>query len=243
MSIGTTLGAFFFYLHPARLTLSLNFSPSMKVYFISGLGADKSVFSFLDLSFCEPIFIEWITPEKKETLAGYALRLAKIITDEKPVIVGLSFGGMLATEIAKANPVAKIILISSAKTVKEIPPYYFAFKNFPIAKILKSGQLKKLFYRLHNLFGAQKPEAKKIVRKIFDNLDMNFTVWAIDAILHWNNTTIPPNIVHIHGTHDKVLPKKFVSCNHAIKGGGHLMVLEQPEEISELLKKIIIEGD
>jgi hypothetical protein len=31
-----------------------------KVYFISGLGADKRAFSFLDLSFCEPVFINWI---------------------------------------------------------------------------------------------------------------------------------------------------------------------------------------
>ena len=52
-----------------------------KVYFISGLGADKRIFSFLDLSFCEPVFIDWITPLKNESLESYALRLRKQIPD------------------------------------------------------------------------------------------------------------------------------------------------------------------
>ena len=47
----------------------------MKVYFLSGLGADKTVFQFLDLDFCEPVFIEWIPPHKNESLPDYALRL------------------------------------------------------------------------------------------------------------------------------------------------------------------------
>jgi hypothetical protein len=46
-----------------------------KVYFISGLGADKRAFSFLDLSFCEPVFIDWIQPLKNELLPEYALDL------------------------------------------------------------------------------------------------------------------------------------------------------------------------
>ena len=60
-----------------------------KIYFISGLGADKRVFSFLDLSFCDPVFIEWIPPLKKESLKEYALRLREQIKDESPVIIGI----------------------------------------------------------------------------------------------------------------------------------------------------------
>ena len=86
-----------------------------KVYFISGLGADKRAFSFLDLSFCEPVFIEWIKPLHKESLQQYALRLKEQIKEASPTIVGMSFGGMLATEIAKLDATAKIIIISSNK--------------------------------------------------------------------------------------------------------------------------------
>ncbi|MBC7650419.1 MAG: alpha/beta hydrolase, partial [Deinococcales bacterium] len=83
-----------------------------KVYFISGLGADKRSFSFLDLSFCEPIFISWLIPLSKETLVAYALRLRATITEPNPIIVGLSFGGMLVTEMAKNDATVTPIIIS-----------------------------------------------------------------------------------------------------------------------------------
>ena len=101
------------------------------IYCISGLGADEGVFQYLDLSFVKPVFINWISPLKNETLSAYALRLQqKFIHEESPVIVGLSLGGMVATEIAKSNPSAKVIIVSSAKTKKEIPFYFpFCFGN------------------------------------------------------------------------------------------------------------------
>src|SRR5436190_22473098 len=95
-----------------------------KIYFISGLGADKRVFSFLDLSFCEPIFIDWITPLKKESLESYALRLRQSIPEPEPIIIGISFGGMLATEMAKADNRIKSIIIASNKTSDELPKLF-----------------------------------------------------------------------------------------------------------------------
>jgi len=105
-----------------------------KVYFISGLGADKRIFSNLDLSFCEPVFINWIKPFQKESLENYAYRLSEQIPEINPTIVGMSFGGMLLTEMAKNNPGIKGILISSNKTSIEFPFYWRIAKYFPIYK-------------------------------------------------------------------------------------------------------------
>src|SRR5919198_557839 len=93
----------------------------MEVFFLSGLGADKTVFQFLDLSYCQPVFIDWLPPEKNEPLQEYALRLKDKFIPDDAMIVGLSFGGMLATEIAKQYPSVKPTLISSAKTKSELP--------------------------------------------------------------------------------------------------------------------------
>src|SRR5258705_2778636 len=113
-----------------------------RVYFISGLGADKRVFSFLDLSFCEPVYVDWIKPVKKESLEGYALRLREEIPETNPTIVGISFGGMLATEMAKADPNVKAILISSNKTAKEFPGYLRIGRYFPFYKWMPSKMMK-----------------------------------------------------------------------------------------------------
>ncbi len=50
----------------------------MKLYAISGLGADQRVFQFLTLEY-ELFPIDWITPIQNETIEDYAIRLPKII--------------------------------------------------------------------------------------------------------------------------------------------------------------------
>lgn len=210
------------------------------VYFISGLGADKRAFSFLDLSFCNPIFIDWMEPLPKETLQQYALRMYQQITDVNPVIVGLSFGGMLTTEMANASPNIKAIIISSNKLPTEFPRLLKIGKVFPVYK-WTSGSFNKKFNQTFSWFlGVKGTEQRKVRQDLIRDSDPKFTKWAIEAILHWKNKTIPKNIVHIHGTADKLLPYRYVKADHTIKDGEHLMVMDKAGEISALLKKLII---
>src|ERR1044071_6928711 len=107
------------------------------IYCISGLGANEKVFQFLDLSFANPVFIDWLQPLQNETLRQYALRLKEeFITEQEPVIFGLSLGGMLAVEIAKTIPASKAILVSSAKTKREIPFYWRMLAYAPVYRVL-----------------------------------------------------------------------------------------------------------
>lgn len=210
-----------------------------KVYFISGLGADSRSFGFLDLSFCDPEFIEWIKPSQGETLASYAEKLFLSINDEKAVIVGVSFGGMLATEIAKKHPGTKVIIIASSKTCFEIPFYLRFWRYFPIYK-LHSEKTKNYGGELVlNILGAKGIEQRKVQQHILKDSDPLFIRWAIHAILHWNNTIAPNNVFHIHGTADKLLPYKLVKADFAVSRGEHVLILDKAEEVSELLRKLI----
>ena len=209
-----------------------------KVYFISGLGADKRVFSFLNLSFCEPVFIEWITPLKKESLKSYASRLRSFITGPNPVIVGISFGGMLVTEMAKADKNIKAIIISSNKTTSEFPWYLKIGKYLPAYKIIPSSILKKLMMATRWLLGAKSEEQKRVLRNIINDTDIRFTKWAINAILNWKNKQVPENLIHIHGTADKLLRYRFVKPNYTIIDGTHIMPMDKHEELSKLLYKL-----
>lgn len=213
----------------------------MQVYFISGLGADKTVFQLLNLSYCEPIFIDWITPQANEPLAQYALRLKneKGIPDDG-VVVGLSFGGMLATEIAKAYPAAKVILLSSSKTKNEIPRLYRTGNYLPLYK-WTPGKLQKFFMRNYEgMFGVTSKKGKEIYQNLIANSDIFFNKWAVWALLHWDNLQVPNNLTHIHGTDDKILYYKNVACDITIPKGGHLMVMEQAPEMSAILKTLLL---
>jgi len=215
----------------------------MKVYFLSGLGADKTVFQLLDLSFCEPVFIDWIGPRYNETLQQYALRIKEQYIPGDAIIVGLSFGGMLATEIAKCYPKTPVIIISSSKTKKEIPGLYRFGKYFPVYKWLPGG-LQKFFMRNYeNQFGVRSKKGKEIYQNVIKNANVSFNKWAVYALIHWENMVAPPNITHIHGTADRILPYKIVTCNYTIENGGHLIVMENAKEVSAILKKLIAPQD
>jgi pimeloyl-ACP methyl ester carboxylesterase len=210
-----------------------------KVYFISGLGADKRVFSFLDLSFCEPVYIDWIEPLKKESLESYALRLRKHIPAKNPIVVGISFGGMLATEMAKADANLKAIIISSNKTADEFPKYLRAGKYFPFYKWMPGKMMKRSAHFIKWVFGKNGKEQKKVYFEIVRDTDPDFVKWAITAILNWKNKEIPKNLIHMHGTADRLLPHRYVKADHLIKGGNHVMPMDSHIEVSALLKELI----
>jgi pimeloyl-ACP methyl ester carboxylesterase len=207
------------------------------IYFISGVGADKRLFSFLDLSFCHPVFIDWIPPLKNESLQQYALRLKELIPEDNPVIIGVSFGGMLAIEIAKVNPNAKTIIISSNKTSKEFPWYLRLGKYFPVYKLIPKYIREEGFRFYQFFFGADK--SRKILEAMLKDTNHSFINWAISAILNWDNQIIPGNVIHIHGTKDKLLPYRFVKADYTIQNGGHAMVLDKASEITAVLKKLL----
>jgi pimeloyl-ACP methyl ester carboxylesterase len=210
-----------------------------KVYFISGLGADKRIFSFLDLSFCEPIFIDWIPPLPAESLEQYALRLRLQIPEEHPIIVGMSMGGMLATEMAKQDPQSRIIIIASNKSAAEFPPRFRIGKWLPLYKWVPGAVSKRFMLSSQWLLGPKGVEQKKLLRQVIRETDTRFTRWAIGAILRWKNTMVPANVIHIHGTADKVLPFRRVKADYVISGGTHVMTLDAHQEISSILKKLI----
>lgn len=214
-----------------------------KMYFISGIGADKRVFSFLDLSFCEPVYIDWIAPLKKESLESYALRLRNKIPESHPIIVGISFGGMLAAEMAKADQNLQAIIIASNKTSEEFPKYLRAVKYFPVYNWLPGSMLKRSAYIVKWVFGKNEKEQKKVILEIMRDTDIHFVKWAMSAILNWKNKEVPKNIIHIHGTADKILPYQLVKADHTIKDGAHMMPMDKHKEISALLKKLINEFD
>lgn len=209
-----------------------------KVYFIAGLGADCRAFKFLDLSFCQPEFIEWVTPAGTDTLPSYAEKLFSYIPDEDAIIVGLSFGGMLATEIAKAHPQTKVIIIASSKTRTEIPNHLRFWRHFPIYKLHSNKIKNSAGGFVLSILGAKGIEQKKLQLQIMKDSDPAFTRWAMDAIVNWNNTVVPKNVIHIHGTADKLLPYRYVKADYTIKDGEHVMIMDRAEEVSQLLKQL-----
>ncbi len=209
------------------------------IYLVSGLGADKRVFQKMDLDAYNTVFIDWISPETSESIEAYAKRLTAQITQPKPVIIGLSFGGIMAVEIAKIIDTEKVILIASAKVYSEIP-FFFRLAGFFKLHILLPLSLLKSPNAITNwFFGAHSTFEKALLKQILIDTDPIFLKWAIDKIVSWKNHTNPDNTIHIHGTADKIFPLAFAKPDIQINNGGHFMTLDKYQEIDESIKSVI----
>lgn len=208
-----------------------------ELFIFSGLGADERVFQRLDFSGFSITFIKWIVPQDKETIEHYATRLLDQITTTKPTLIGLSFGGLIAVELAKQIDTEKVILIASAKTKSEIPFYYRCIGHLGLHKLLPTRLLKTSNFITNWFFGTTSTFEKQLLKQILIDTDPTFLKWAIDKIARWTNQSQTKNIFHIHGTSDRILPFRFVNCNSTIKKGGHFMTLNKADELNKILRQ------
>jgi esterase/lipase len=209
------------------------------IYLISGLGADERVYSKINFGNSNVTFIPWLIPEKNETIEAYALRLSKKITNENPILIGLSFGGMMAVEVAKHISTDKIILISSSKNKSEVPFYYRLAGKLLLNRIVPTSVLVKSNKLVNKVFATRSNEDKKLVASMIANTDIEILKWSVDKIVNLKNKTAHKNLLHIHGTADRILPYKFVKADYTIKGGKHLMIMTRANEVEEIIMKVI----
>lgn len=80
------------------------------LYFIPGTAANSKIFERIELpkDQFEMHFLEWIVPASKdETIEAYAKRFSEGIIHENPILLGVSFGGIMAQEVSKIIPTEK----------------------------------------------------------------------------------------------------------------------------------------
>ncbi|HEX7414621.1 MAG TPA: alpha/beta hydrolase, partial [Bacteroidia bacterium] len=132
----------------------------MIIYFISGLGADRRVFKKLSLPDHFIIkHIDWIPNLKNESLPSYAKRLlAQVDTSQPFSLVGLSFGGIVATELSKIINPRQTIIISSVSVSSQIPWYYKIVGLLKLHQLLPTRVLKSPNSFLYWIFGTKYDE-------------------------------------------------------------------------------------
>jgi pimeloyl-ACP methyl ester carboxylesterase len=210
------------------------------IYLFSGLAADESIFSKLQLEAKHVKIIPWLPLESGDTLETYAARMANEINPEEPnIIIGVSFGGIIATEIAKVVSPLKTIIISSISHRKELPWYYRFAGSMKIHKILPYSILVKSYWLNELFFGVQNKEEAQLLHYNIKNAEPHYIKWVFNEVLHWRQEEKLPGLVHIHGTADRLFPFYMTDNAISIKGGGHFMVISNAFEISAILNKLI----
>lgn len=208
---------------------------SSTIYILSGLGVDKRVFNLIDFGENKVSYIDWIQPNFNESIESYAKRISTEIIDENPILIGLSFGGIIATELAKIIKTKHIIYISSVKNFDELPYYYRLIGKTGLHRIIPTAFLKSSNLFTYWLFGVSTDREKRLLKRILDDTDSIFLKWAINSIVKWNNNINPNSYSCIHGAKDRIIPIRNIVVNRRIESAGHFAVVTNHKEISDFL--------
>jgi pimeloyl-ACP methyl ester carboxylesterase len=216
----------------------------MKVYFFSGIAADRRAFKHIHMpAGFDAVYIDWISPLINESLSEYAMRLAEKINKEEPFcLVGLSLGGIIASEIAVRYHPHFTIIIGSVPVCSQLPSYYKWARRLKVHRLLPGSLYKNAAFVKH-FFTREAPEDKKDIYRMLRAADPSFIRWGIHAVLNWANNEMPKSLTHIHGTRDEVFPFAFTSPTHVISKGDHMLVISHPEEINRIIAERLSDRD
>jgi len=213
----------------------------MKLYTISGLGADEKVLEKLTFNKgIELIHIPWLIPNLNEEFSDYVLRMSAFIYDsEEFYLLGYSFGGILVQEIHKLKPAKKIVIMASIRCDLEKSKLIVAgqktnaVKYIPLRIFNDKSTLFYAFFR--KLFDPKNPK----LTQYFRVKDPYYLKWSIEKVAHWKFDKIP-EVIQILGDKDIVFPVKNSQPDFIIKNATHLFPVTKPKEVSEILKTIFI---
>lgn len=207
-----------------------------------GLAASSSIFERIALpeDDFEMLLLEWEIPLDNETLPEYAQRIVAKIEHENPVLIGVSFGGILVQEMAKYCQPRKVIIISSVKSNLEFPRRMKMAKTTKAYKLIPMNLLLNVESLAKFSFGDKVNQRLKLYEKFLSVRDKRYLDWAVEQVILWDRTVVDANVIHIHGDADDVFPIKYISNCIVVKGGTHIMILNKFKWLNENLPKIIL---
>lgn len=207
------------------------------IYAIPGLGNTKELYRNIRVSGHRLQILEWPEPAESSTLSEYAKKfLPQIRDNSQPVkLLGVSFGGMICSELAELLQVKKAVLISSCSNRLQFPLKLNVLRYLPIYRLVPDYAVRMLAKNKRKYLGFEK-SFEPVFYQMIDSMPRNYFSRCISYIINWDRTQNRAPLVQIHGTGDRLL-KNYTTASYKITKGSHSMVLSRAEEINNLLDK------
>ncbi len=210
------------------------------LYCMPGMAANSKIFENFNLP---PIFeinlLSWIPPKKDESLSSYAKRMCERVIHKDPILLGVSFGGIIVQEMAKLISVNKVVIVSSIKNNSELPFTMKMAQKTNIHKFLPTQWINNIDHLALFAFGKGIKKRIALYQRYLSERDPEYLNWAIDKLVHWKQDKIQKDIIHIHGVSDTVFPINNLKAPFVKIKGGHAIIITQAKWFNEELPKIL----
>ena len=212
-----------------------------KQYFISGLGADKTAFQNLEDFGTTKIMIDWISNRPNESLYDYAARIIEkygITSDD--ILAGLSFGGLVAQQIADILKPDYVILISSFRTKDDLKIQFSSGLKLKLHKLMPEMKSEFIGTIVANYLNSGTNQSKSALKAMLSSTDMKLMKWSLEKIYEQNNPlAIDVKKYSLIGSIDRVVKPWKIESTYIVEGGSHFMVYDKAEEISDIIRGIV----
>jgi pimeloyl-ACP methyl ester carboxylesterase len=220
--------------------------PIPRLALFSGLGLDAGLYAPQRELPARLEFPDWLRADENESLRDYGHRLAKTIDPTPPLYLGgVSFGGMVALEVAAAMYPAPcgVFLIAACRSGRAVSPLVKLTcglaQHLPDAAIRTALLASPLLLRMT---GRADRRQRKLLLGLADRATPWLMRWGSRELLNW---TAPPAvcpIYQIHGQDDLMIPLQNVRPDAIVPGGGHVINVTHAHAVNEFLAERMNDG-
>ncbi|TRZ43675.1 alpha/beta fold hydrolase [Robertkochia solimangrovi] len=211
------------------------------IYFMPGMAANKDIFEHIRLPEDRFMmhFLEWKIPLRGESVSAYAKRMCEEVHHERPVLLGVSFGGIIIQEMAKHIAVEKLIVVSSVKSKYELPRRMRYSALTGVHKLLPAGVVRNVEVLAQYAFGEAVKKRLSLYEKYLSVRDPYYIRWSVDKIVNWDQEAPLQNTIHIQGEKDPVFPIKNIRDCILVKGATHIAIISRYTWFNSHLPELI----
>ena len=210
------------------------------IYLMPGMAANPRIFERINFpKTFQVISLSWFPPKKEESIQNYAKRMCERIKHPKPILIGVSMGGILVQEMAGLLDCEKVIIVSSVKSNKELPAHMKLAQITNAHKLLPTQWINNIETLAIFVLGNGLKKRFELYERYLSERDPDYLKWAIDVIVKWKRSEPMNNLIHIHGKSDTVFPIKNIISPYIEITGDHAIILTQYKWFNKNLPGII----
>jgi pimeloyl-ACP methyl ester carboxylesterase len=214
----------------------------MRVFLVTGFALDKRAFDLMDLPSDLYRTVDLSPVRKGESLREYALRLAgEIGLQAGDVVGGVSLGGMLALEMARAVEVRGVIIIASATHPRQIRRRFRIWA--PLAAYVPEAVIRRVFTLIPAVLAWQRmlnPHAQALLADIMGHFPPALLKALPMMMMRWPGCEPPARFRHIHSDGDWLIrPAGNPATLTILPGRNHLITVSHPQAVRELVLKAV----
>lgn len=216
-------------------------SPGRRLILFSGLGGDHRLTRPVAVPGVERLTPDHLEPLPGEDLPAYARRVADSHDiGVRDVVGGTSFGGMLASEIARQRRVAGLVLLGSCARPRLLPASYRLLER--VGPLLPDIFLKLRTWAqlVRRRFAPMTPEGVAVLQAMAADCPPSRIRAFGRMLMAWDGVEkFDCPLLSIHGDRDTIIPPSCAEPGLMLKDAGHSFTLTHAPQVGDAIGEFL----